>query len=112
MARSAYVASPGAHVLVIDDDSAVRTVVRAALEKIGCVITEAESGEAGLAAFAQERPDAVVLDCCCGSGTTGVAAVKLGRSFIGIDKEQHWIDRTRARIAEVQRQPALFIDEG
>ena len=62
MARSAYVASPGAHVLVIDDDSAVRTVVRAALEKIGCVITEAESGEAGLAAFAQERPDAVVLD--------------------------------------------------
>ena len=61
---------------------------------------------------ASSKPDAVVLDCCCGSGTTGVAAVKLGRSFIGIDKEQHWIDRTRARIAEVQRQPALFIDEG
>jgi adenine-specific DNA-methyltransferase len=61
---------------------------------------------------ASSKPGAVVLDCCCGSGTTGVAAVKLGRSFIGIDKEQHWIDRTRARIAEVQRQPALFVDEG
>lgn len=28
-----------------------------------------------------------VLDCCMGSGTTGVAAVKLGRKFIGIDDD-------------------------
>jgi adenine-specific DNA-methyltransferase len=56
------------------------------------------------------KPDAVVLDCCCGSGTTGVAAVKLGRSFIGIDKGQHWIDRTGQRIAEIEIQPALPLD--
>jgi adenine-specific DNA-methyltransferase len=56
------------------------------------------------------KPGAVVLDCCCGSGTTGVAAVKLGRSFIGIDKGQHWIDRTAQRIAEIEMQPALFTE--
>jgi DNA modification methylase len=32
------------------------------------------------------RPGDVVLDCFCGSGTTGVAAKKLGRKFIGVEK--------------------------
>lgn len=31
--------------------------------------------------------DQLVLDFCMGSGTTGVAAVKLGRQFIGIDSD-------------------------
>lgn len=62
MSRSAYRASPGSRVLIIDDDSAVRVVVRLALEQIGCVVAEADSGEAGLAAFTNDRPDAVILD--------------------------------------------------
>lgn len=39
-----------------------------------------------------------MLDNCMGSGSTGVACVKTGRSFIGIEKEQHWYDVARNRI--------------
>jgi site-specific DNA-methyltransferase (adenine-specific) len=33
----------------------------------------------------------IVLDCFMGSGTTGIAAIKLGRRFIGIDKESIYV---------------------
>jgi site-specific DNA-methyltransferase (adenine-specific) len=36
---------------------------------------------------ASSAPGDVVLDPFCGSGTTGVAAVSLGRKFIGIEKD-------------------------
>ena len=44
------------------------------------------------------RPGAVVLDCFMGSGTTGVAAARLGRSFIGCDMSGHWCESSRRRI--------------
>jgi site-specific DNA-methyltransferase (adenine-specific) len=44
-------------------------------------------------------PDDVILDPFCGSGTTGVAAVRLGRRFIGIEKEPKWAELSRERIA-------------
>jgi DNA modification methylase len=34
---------------------------------------------------------ATVLDPFCGSGTTGAVAVRLGRSFIGIDLSEKYI---------------------
>jgi len=55
--------------------------------------------------------DQVVLDPFCGSGTTGVAAVKLGRRFIGIEIEPAYFDIARARIVEALRQPDLFIEK-
>jgi len=42
----------------------------------------------------------VVLDPCCGSGTTLVAARRSGRSAIGCDTNPHAIDLARARLAE------------
>lgn len=41
----------------------------------------------------------IVLDPCCGSGTTLVAAVKLGRSAIGFDRSDAAIRTTRSRIS-------------
>ncbi len=41
---------------------------------------------------------AVVLDPFNGSGTTGVVAKKLGRKYIGIEKEKEYIDLTIRRI--------------
>ena len=41
-----------------------------------------------------------VLDCCMGSGTTGVASCKLNREFIGIEKEQQYFDMSLKRISE------------
>lgn len=44
------------------------------------------------------EPDALVLDPFCGSGTTGVVAVELGRKFIGIDVDEGYISLTKRRI--------------
>ena len=43
----------------------------------------------------------VVLDPFFGSGTTGAVARRLGRSFIGVEREQAYADAALARIAAV-----------
>jgi len=47
------------------------------------------------------RPGDVVLDPFFGSGTTGAVARRLGRHFIGIEREKTYADVARARIAEI-----------
>lgn len=51
-----------------------------------------------------------ILDPFMGSGTTGVAAVQMGRNFIGIEREQKYFDIACKRIEDAQRQTDLFID--
>ncbi len=51
-----------------------------------------------------------ILDAYLGSGTTGVAAVKLGRRFIGIEIEPRYFDIACRRIEAATRQPDLFIE--
>lgn len=53
----------------------------------------------------------VVLDPFMGSGTTGVAAVKLGRKFIGIEIEPKYFDIALRRISETLKQPDMFIEK-
>ncbi len=48
------------------------------------------------------NPGEVVLDNCMGSGTTGVACIKTGRSFIGIEKDPEYFEIARKRIEEEQ----------
>ena len=56
-------------------------------------------------------PDArSVFDPFMGSGTTGVAAVKLGRKFIGIEIEPKYFDIACRRISEALKQPDMFIE--
>lgn len=43
-------------------------------------------------------PNGIVLDPFMGSGSTGVAAIKNGYSFIGIEKEREYMDIAKARI--------------
>jgi site-specific DNA-methyltransferase (adenine-specific)/modification methylase len=50
----------------------------------------------------------IVLDPFMGSGTTGVACVKLGRKFIGIEIEPKYFDIACRRIEEAWKQPRLF----
>lgn len=52
-----------------------------------------------------------ILDPFMGSGTTGVAAVKLGRRFIGIEIEERYFNIAVRRIEEALRQPDLFIEK-
>jgi site-specific DNA-methyltransferase (adenine-specific) len=42
----------------------------------------------------------VVLDNCMGSGSTGVACVKANRKFIGIEKDEKYIQIARERISD------------
>ncbi|MBT1073966.1 DNA-methyltransferase [Geobacter grbiciae] len=42
--------------------------------------------------------EGVVLDCCMGSGTTGVAAANLGRYFIGIEMDEMYFEMAKNRI--------------
>ena len=50
-----------------------------------------------------------ILDPFMGSGTTGVAAVQMGRKFIGIEREPKYFDIACKRIEDAQRQADLFI---
>jgi 16S rRNA G966 N2-methylase RsmD len=43
-------------------------------------------------------PGELILDPFCGSGSTGVAALRLGRRFIGIEREQKWAELSRERL--------------
>lgn len=51
-----------------------------------------------------------ILDPFMGSGSTGVAAVKLGRRFVGIEIDREFFDIACRRIKEASKQADLFIE--
>ncbi len=56
--------------------------------------------------LAASNPGDAVLDPFMGSGTTGAAAKRLGRAFIGIERDATYVEAARARIASVHPLPA------
>ncbi len=56
------------------------------------------------------NPD-IILDPFMGSGTTGVAAIQLGRKFIGIEREPKYFDIACKRIEQAVAQGQLFEPE-
>lgn len=50
-----------------------------------------------------------ILDPFMGSGTTGVACVKLGRSFIGIEIDEGYFEIACERIRKAYAQPDFFV---
>lgn len=60
--------------------------------------------------LASTRPDDIVLDPFFGTGTTGAVAKKLGRKFIGIEREEYYIHYAEERIAEVQTEIDQYSD--
>ena len=49
------------------------------------------------------KPDDLVLDPMCGSGTTGEACLQLDRRAILCDESEHWINVTRERVKSCYR---------
>lgn len=58
-----------------------------------------------LSAFSK---NAVVLDPFIGSGTTAVAAKKLGKNYIGIDANEKYVKISEKRLKELDAKPDLF----
>lgn len=56
--------------------------------------------------LASSQPGDVILDPFFGSGTTGEAARRLGRSWIGIERDQRYAELARQRIASLPAAPA------
>ncbi|WP_316348500.1 site-specific DNA-methyltransferase [Desulfuromonas acetoxidans] len=54
-------------------------------------------------------PDAVIDDWFMGSGTTGVAAVRHGFRFVGVEIDAHHFDTACQRIEDEQRQLKLAL---
>lgn len=52
--------------------------------------------------LASSKPGDVILDPFFGSGTSGAVAKRLGRHFIGIEREPGYIESARTRIEAVQ----------
>lgn len=50
-----------------------------------------------------------ILDPFMGSGSTGVAAVKMGRKFVGIEISPKYFDIACRRVLEATKQPDMFI---
>lgn len=57
------------------------------------------------------KPGGSALDPFMGSGTTGVAAIQLGRSFVGIEREPKYFDIACQRIEQAVAQGQLFAPE-
>jgi len=57
------------------------------------------------AVLAASRPGDLVLDPFFGTGTTGAVAKRLGRRFIGIERQASYAEAAEARIAAVEPLP-------
>jgi modification methylase len=55
--------------------------------------------------LAASRPDDLVLDPFCGTGTTGAVAQRLRRRFIGFEREREYAAAAEKRIAAIEPMP-------
>jgi modification methylase len=60
--------------------------------------------------LASSKPGDVVLDPFFGTGTTGAVAKRLGRHFVGVEREDAYIAAATARIAAVAPAPAAAVE--
>ena len=54
-------------------------------------------------------PRDIILDPFIGSGTTAIAALQLRRKYIGIEKEEDYVNLAKRRIKRNLPQPTLFV---
>jgi len=66
-------------------------------------------------ALIERAPNSVsclILDPFCGSGTTGVAALRHGRRFIGVELSPEYVEMSRERIAQEMAKPIPAMGPG
>jgi DNA modification methylase len=60
-------------------------------------------------AYGKSGPEVVVFDPFSGSGTTGLAAIKLGCSYLGFEIDDLQVSASNARIRKVQEEDAPLL---
>jgi DNA modification methylase len=50
----------------------------------------------------------LILDPMCGTGTTGVVALRYNRRFVMVEKEKKYVDATYERLKGSLPQPSIF----
>ncbi|WP_458068655.1 DNA methyltransferase [Rhodanobacter sp. BL-MT-08] len=50
----------------------------------------------------------LILDTYMGSGSTGIAAIQMGKTFVGVESKKHYFDIACRRIEDAQRQGRLI----
>lgn len=80
----------------------VGTAPKASEKKFGKHETQKPEWLLDRIVLASTKPNECMLDPFMGSGTTGVSAIKNGRRFIGIEKEERYFDISLPRIQEAE----------
>jgi len=95
-------------VLVIDDDATVRAGIRRVLENAGCDVIEAETGEAGLDCFRNDRVDVTIVDIVLPGvgGVETIAALRRHEPDAKIIAISGFINGDVEALAEAKRQKA------
>ena len=57
------------------------------------------------------QPGDFVLDPFIGSGTTALAAIELGRNYVGIDVNQEYVQLSQSRVSESQIRMPIIAEE-
>ncbi|MDE5451292.1 hypothetical protein GWE18_00175 [Bradyrhizobium sp. CSA112] len=104
-----YVSAPARHLMKVNDTRPLN-IVRSKRVASSEMVHPTEKPVLVLEFLisALSHQDWIVLDPFMGSGTTGVAAVKLGRKFFGIEIDPKHFDTACKRIAEELARPSLF----
>ena len=93
---------PGAPCRWYDDTNSVENVIRDVPKIVPTGDQHPTQKPAELAArfiLNHTQPGDLVVDPFCGSGSTGVACVRLGRRFLGVELDPHWAGVAERRIA-------------
>ncbi|MFF9136665.1 response regulator [Streptomyces albogriseolus] len=90
-------------VLVVDDESGIRTVLRGYLEADGFAVAEAGDGEAALAVLREDTPDLVLLDVML-PGIDGLEVLRRLRGF-----SDAYVILVTARAEEVDKLVGLGV---
>ena len=107
---------PGVACRWFDESSAIENVIRPGAYGIRKIIPQADEHPTAkpwqlpaLFIRLHTEPGDVVLDSFMGEGSTGEAAARLGRRFIGIELDPDFFDAACRRIEAAQRQGDMLI---
>lgn len=92
------------------NNPSAKQIIRGGLDKVAGHPTEKPVPVMAEYIRNSSQPGQIVLDPFMGSGTTGVAALQLGRRFVGIELDAKFFEMACDRLAGAARNPDMFAE--